>query len=65
MIDKYTAYAIFREDAHRRIAKGTPHVRENGLENDEYYFAPIAALEGFKGDQRFLNNAGTPATLVR
>ena len=65
MIDKETAYAIFREDAFARIKKGTPHVDEHGLENAEFFFAPIAAFEAFKGDDSFLNPPGTPLTLVR
>lgn len=48
-----------------RIKKGTPHVDEHGLENAEFFFAPIAALEAFKGDDRYLNPSGTPLTMVR
>ena len=64
-IDKETAYAIFRDEAHTLVKRGTPHVKEEGLENEEFFFAPIAAREAFNGDDRFLNDPGTPVTLVK
>ena len=65
VIDKRTAYDIFRKEADEMVKVGTPHVKETGLENDEFFFATIAALESFQGDKRFLNPPGTPVALVR
>jgi len=65
LIDKKAAYAIFREEARKMVKKGTPHARVEGMENSEYFFTPIAAVEAFDGDERFLNPEGTPLTLIR
>lgn len=65
MIDKETAYAILRQEAHKIVNKGTPHVQEVGWENDEFFFSAIAAREAFNGDDRFLNDPGAPVTLIR
>lgn len=65
MIDKETAYAMFREEAHRVVKKGTPHVEEIGRENDEYFYATIVAFEAVKGDDNYLNDPGTQVMLIR
>ena len=65
MIDKETAYAMFREEAHRIVKKGTPHVEEVGRENEEYFYATIVAFEATKGDDNYLNDPGTQVMLIR
>ena len=65
MIGKQAAYSVFREEANKIVKKGTPHASAEGMENSEYFFTPIAAVEAFDGDERFLNPEGTPLTLIR
>lgn len=65
MIGKQAAYSIFCEEANKIVKKGTPHASAEGMENAEYFFTPIAAVEAFEGDERFLNPEGTPLTLIR